>query len=82
MANPDESSFEPPSRRSNVACPRCGESPFPGEQWVCAPDGCGCHFDTFATRARCPRCQAQFSVTWCTRCGVASRHEAWYRSSQ
>jgi hypothetical protein len=47
-------------------------------QWICAPDGCGGSFDTFATRARCPHCDAHFAWTMCPACGKASAHAAWY----
>jgi len=48
-------------------------------QWLCAPDGCGGTFDTFATHARCPHCNAQFAWTACPGCGKSSAHRAWYR---
>jgi hypothetical protein len=65
--------------RSDIACPACGFSPAVGMQWVCSPDGCGGMFDTFATRARCPHCEAQFAWTACPSCHKASAHRAWYR---
>ena len=68
-------------RRHDIACPACGFSPFVGTQWVCSPDGCGGMFDTFATRARCPHCQAQFSWTACPACQRVSGHKAWYRGA-
>ena len=49
--------------RQDIACPGCGFAPFVGMQWSCSPDGCGGTFDTFATRARCPHCDAQFAWT-------------------
>lgn len=68
-----------PERRRDVACPACGFAPFVGLQWTCSPDGCGGAFDTFATRARCPHCDAQFAWTACPACGKISAHQAWYR---
>jgi hypothetical protein len=49
--------------RQDIACPGCGFAPFVGMQWSCSPDGCGGTFDTSATRARCPHCDAQFAWT-------------------
>ena len=66
--------------RPDVACPGCGYEPMPDDRWVCAPDGCGHHWDTFATGARCPECDAQFPWTTCPRCGETFAHRAWYRS--
>jgi len=65
--------------RSDIVCPSCAYSPRVGMQWSCGPDGCGGLFDTFATRARCPHCSAQFAWTMCPACGKASAHQAWYR---
>ena len=68
--------------RPGIACPKCDFSPFVGLQWMCAPDGCGGHFDTFASHARCPHCNAQFAWTACPACGQVSAHQAWYRGVQ
>jgi len=65
-------------RRPDIRCPACAFSPAVGLQWVCIPDGCGGAFDTFATRARCPHCGAQFAWTQCPACGRTSPHGAWY----
>ena len=79
---------EPPSvgdgfgdQRSNVACPGCGFVPVVGQQWICAPDGCGGSFDTFDTKGKCPYCEAQFAWTECPVCTRASAHRAWYARS-
>ncbi len=80
MADLPDWSFETPRRRDGIACPVCSRTPLVGEQWVCGPDGCGFAFDTFASRGRCPRCDAQFAVTWCPGCGKPSPHQAWYRA--
>lgn len=74
-------SLDENDRRPGIACPACGVAPRIGTQWACGPDGCGAPFDTFETRARCPRCGAQFTWTWCPSCGKASAHRAWYRAS-
>lgn len=67
------------AQRTNVACPGCGFAPFVGMQWFCGPDGCGGMFDTFASRAKCPHCEAQFQWTMCPACGKTHSHAAWYR---
>ena len=64
--------------RGDIACPACGFSPSAGMLWLCAPDGCGAMFDTFATHARCPQCEAHFQWTACPVCQKATAHEAWY----
>ena len=53
--------------RFGFACPSCHTAPRVGKFW-----GCGhCHtaFDTFATRAQCPKCGATFETTRCQSCG-------------
>jgi predicted amidophosphoribosyltransferase len=69
------------TRREDVACPACGTPPLVGAMWSCGPDGCGFLFDTFETKARCPKCEAHFAVTWCPTCGKPSPHRAWYRGA-
>ena len=66
------------TERNDIACPSCGAHPIAGTQWVCAPDGCGGSFDTFASRGRCPHCDAQFTWTQCPRCDRVSAHPAFY----
>ena len=67
--------------RAGIACPRCGFVPVIGMQWICAPDGCGGTFDTFATRAECPHCVARFTWTACPACLEKSAHASWYEHS-
>ena len=78
-AGPIDSLPAPQPPQPNVACPHCGDVPTEYDRWICAPDGCGHSWNTFATRARCPECGAQFAWTACLRCGRISAHEAWYR---
>ncbi len=66
------------AQRPDIACPACGAQPVAGMQWLCAPDGCGGTFDTFASHGRCPHCDAQFSWTQCLMCGRISAHQAFY----
>src|SRR4051812_33960828 len=76
--------FGPPaefsSGRPGIACPFCSFSPHVGLQWRCWPDGSGGDFDTFATQAKCPHCEAQFPWTQCPACHKTSPHKNWYRS--
>jgi Zn-dependent protease len=62
-------------RRDGFACPSCRTAPPIGAIWRCAK--CGRPFDTFAALAVCPHCGAQFNVTQCLDCGVASQIDYW-----
>jgi Zn-dependent protease len=62
-------------RREGFACPRCATAPPLGEFWKCGR--CGQPFDTFATRAACPHCAAQFSGTKCLDCGGVHPMSEW-----
>ena len=64
--------------RAGIRCPSCAAHPTAGMQWFCGPDGCGGSFDTFASRGRCPHCNAQFTWTQCLSCGRISGHQAFY----
>ena len=64
--------------RPVVECPGCRYRPTLFDRWVCEPDGCGTHWDTFATAAKCPGCGAQFPWTACPACGKVFSHRAWY----
>lgn len=62
-------------RRHGFACPACKTSPPVGEFWKCGK--CGQQFDTFQTRAICPRCATQFPVTKCLDCGALHPMNDW-----
>jgi Zn-dependent protease len=62
-------------RRDGFACPRCTTAPPVGNFWKCGR--CGQPFDTFATRAVCPHCAAQFSGTKCLDCGGVHPMSEW-----
>jgi Zn-dependent protease len=62
-------------RRDGFACPRCATAPPVGNFWKCGR--CGQPFDTFATRAVCPYCAAQFSGTKCLDCGAVHPISEW-----
>jgi Zn-dependent protease len=53
-------------RREGFACPSCRTAPPLGALWKCGK--CNQPFDTFASRAVCPNCAAQYPVTTCGDC--------------
>jgi len=57
------------------ACPACKTGPPVGAFWICHQ--CRTPFDTFATGAVCPQCQARFETTGCVRCGVTRPMTEW-----
>lgn len=69
-----------------IRCPLCAWQPQASSLWCCdaseSPEpffpGCGTHWNTFATRGRCPGCQHQWKWTSCLRCAGWSPHEDWY----
>jgi Zn-dependent protease len=73
------SQFAKLPRRDGFACPACKTAPPVGEFWTCGK--CGQQFDTFATRAVCPRCGTQFSQTKCLDCGAAHPMNDWMAGS-
>jgi Zn-dependent protease len=64
-------------RRPEFACPSCHAGPPLGAFWACHL--CGTQFDTFETRAVCPKCQAQFPTTACAFCGESRPMAEWIR---
>jgi predicted RNA-binding Zn-ribbon protein involved in translation (DUF1610 family) len=62
-------------RHAGFACPSCRQPPIIGPLWRC--DKCQQQFDTFATRAVCPHCGAQFPITRCPECGRAHSLSEW-----
>ncbi len=66
-------------RRHGYACPTCKTAPPVGEFWKCGK--CGQQFDTFQTRAICPRCATQFPVTKCMDCGAVHPMNEWMIAS-
>ncbi|TAN35687.1 MAG: peptidase M50 [Verrucomicrobia bacterium] len=65
-------------RRPGFTCANCGAAPFIGNYWLC--NHCQTPFDTFATQAVCPKCQAAFDTTRCPECGVAHPLSDWFRA--
>jgi Zn-dependent protease len=62
-------------RHEGFSCPSCKVSPPVGNYWRCSQ--CQQAFDTFQTRAVCPHCSAQFTVTKCVDCGAANPMREW-----
>jgi Zn-dependent protease len=60
------SRLEKAPRRTEFACPVCHVSPPVGAYWLCGK--CRTPFDTFATRAFCPNCNAEYAMTMCLEC--------------
>lgn len=60
-----------------IQCPKCAWQPRPSDRWQCS---CGMVWNTFDTRALCPRCGKQWQDTKCLSCAGWSRHVAWYVS--
>lgn len=58
-----------------IRCPRCGWTPRAEDRWMCL---CGCVWNTFDTRGRCPECRRRWRETQCLACGAWSRHDDWY----
>jgi rubrerythrin len=63
-------------KKPKIRCPECKWQPDGKKYWGC--EKCSAVFDTFVTRAHCPRCPNSWTFTQCIRCGVKSDHEAWY----
>lgn len=62
-------------RQSGFACPACEAAPPVGAFWMCHL--CRTQFDTFATGAVCPKCQARFETTMCIQCGASRPLTEW-----
>jgi Zn-dependent protease len=69
------SQVEAMPRRSGFACPACKAAPPVGPFWLC--HHCRTRFDTFATGAICPKCQAGFETTACVQCGALRPLTEW-----
>ena len=58
-----------------VRCPLCAWNHDGGAHWAC--ERCFTVFDTFVTRAHCPKCPMTWRLTWCPKCHDPSPHEDW-----
>jgi len=63
-----------------IACPKCSWEPDGGAYWACTK--CGCSWNTFDTRGKCPSCGKQYHNTQCIGyrggCDKMSPHLDWY----
>ena len=59
-----------------IYCPSCKWQPDGKKYWGC--EGCWTIFDTFATRANCPKCSKTWHKTQCIGCGELFPHEDFY----
>ena len=62
-----------------IRCPLCGWTPRSEDRWTCL---CGCLWNTFETRGRCPECGSQWLKTQCLACSRWSPHEDWYADAE
>jgi hypothetical protein len=62
-------------RFNGIRCPKCTWRPVSSSRWSCH---CGCSWNTFDTRGRCPGCGYQWQDTACLSCHRWSRHDEWY----
>ena len=64
-----------------IECPKCAWEPDGGSYWQCT---CGHVWNTFATAARCPKCNKQWKNTACIPhkggCYAYSPHLDWYKN--
>jgi hypothetical protein len=58
-----------------IRCPLCRWTPERRHRWQCR---CGCVWNTFETRGRCPQCAFKWLQTQCLKCKQWSAHEDWY----
>lgn len=59
-----------------IECPKCEWQPDGKSYWRCS---CGCLWNTFETRGKCPKCNTQWENTYCPACGSSTKHETWYK---
>ncbi|HVC48318.1 MAG TPA: site-2 protease family protein [Terracidiphilus sp.] len=62
-------------RHAGFKCPSCGMAPPIGPLWRC--DLCGGRFDTFASGAVCPHCNARHPETMCPDCRHVAQMAEW-----
>jgi len=61
-----------------IECPTCNWQPDGEPHWTCT---CGYSWNTFETRAQCPKCNTQWETTSCPGCGKSSPRNDWYFDS-
>lgn len=62
-----------------IQCSTCEWNPDGGIHWACT---CGHMWNTFETKAKCPKCNMQWTDTWCPACGKPTPHKDWYKTKE
>lgn len=62
-----------------IQCPICEWQPDGYEHWTCS---CGHKWNTFKTKAKCPKCKTQWENTSCPGCGKSTPHNDWYKTKE
>ena len=60
-----------------IQCPSCEWKPDGGKHWGCS---CGHVWNTFKTKAKCPKCDMQWKDTRCPACRSSTPHSDWYKT--
>lgn len=60
---------------TTIECPNCNWQPDGEAHWACS---CGHSWNTFDTKAKCPKCNTQWETTSCPGCSKTSPHSDWY----
>jgi hypothetical protein len=71
---------KPRGKYAGIRCPKCAWQPLSSSRWWCNREGCGCTWNTFDTRGKCPKCSYQWRDTACLECSQWSKHEDWYEA--
>lgn len=62
-----------------IQCPACEWNPDGKKHWACT---CEHRWDTFKTKGKCPKCQTQWTDTWCPGCGQSTPQTDWYKTDE
>jgi len=62
-----------------IQCPTCEWNPDGDKHWGCS---CGYRWNTFKTKAKCPKCKTQWEDTRCPACGTSTPHPNWYKTKE
>lgn len=60
-----------------IQCPVCEWQPDGNKHWACS---CGHRWNTFKTKAQCPKCKTEWANTHCPGCRKSSPHVDWYKT--
>ncbi|MBX2843576.1 MAG: DUF4272 domain-containing protein [Flammeovirgaceae bacterium] len=62
-----------------IQCSNCEWRPDGEIYWACS---CGHRWNTFLTKAKCPKCKTQWEKTWCPGCRKSTPHADWYKTKK